>query len=373
MYTIFNLLERFGHSSALFNWREHLAGWTEFVDKNGMLSPIRNETSATLFSPECISRMLEVDIIGLEQEQKTIECLDPISGEILRVVFCDFSVYTLDLEKFSDWVKKLLFPKNQVKSKIDKKALFFYYSIYNVDIYVILPQQGGDIRSLICGLSSETKTIIFYCSESFYNSQVNQEILESKPNITALAISEFIAFKIESERYEYRYGMPFIDFLSGFYRKVAASFLERPDGATWADLEIVIVAPNRHKDTVSDEHIIATYGAMGIIFKPLTEIKDLKGIGQLKSDAFKLLCELASTKGLLEIGKEFTSKKISRLRDKLQSMFGYREDEDPLPNKDNNSSTIKAAFNIRFSDGNSDPLLRRAALKAYIDEIHSPR
>lgn len=279
-------------------------------------------------------------------------------------------VFTLDLKEFGKWLAhKLLKGREASVAVVDDRCVKIVEN--PVEVFFLLPGSPAMMLRTFRKMGIGGKpALVLLCEPSDMQASKLQDILKDYPDVRLEAASAFVSYITRSKDYEYSHAVPFVDYLKSMAEAPPpGTFLKRPAGMGWKDLEIILKVRDKDGDVVADDDVLfARYrdanGRPGIHHEALVrKIPTLGGRGGT-SVLFGLLKAFARGKSAGMHTSEQNNKQaaLSRLRTTLCGMFGYFRREDPIPNKEHRATLLLPLFAICFSDSASDPLARGKAL-----------
>ena len=284
-------------------------------------------------------------------------------------------VFTLDLKKFGKWLAhKLLKGREASVAVVDDRCVKIVEN--PVEVFFLLPGSPAMMLRTFRKMGIGGKpALVLLCEPSDMQASKLQDILKDYPDVRLEAASAFVSYITRSKDYEYSHAVPFVDYLKSMAEAPPpGTFLKRPAGMGWKDLELILKVQDKDGPVVYDDDVlIARYrdaGGNTVDGIKTAFVKDLPGLGgkvekgKRTSMGLAILKSLARTPNLgVSTALETSSyAQRTRLRGILCEMFGYFASDDPIPNPARKATLLRAMFSIRFSDGESDPILRDKAL-----------
>lgn len=283
-------------------------------------------------------------------------------------------VFTLDLKKFGKWLAhKLLKGHEASVAVVDDRCVKIVEN--PVEVFFLLPGSPAMMLRTFRTIGIGGKpALVLLCEPSDMQASKLQDILKDYPDVRLEAASAFVSYITRSKDYEYSHAVPFVDYLKSMAEAPPpGTFLKRPAGMGWKDLELILRVREKDGPVVYDDDVlIARYRDAGgnTVSIKAALVKELPGLGgkeekgKRTSRGLAILKSLARTPNLgVSTALETSSyAQRTRLRGILCEMFGYFASDDPIPNPARKATLLRAMFSIRFSDGESDPISREKAL-----------
>lgn len=284
-------------------------------------------------------------------------------------------VFTLDLKEFGKWLAhKLLKGREASVAVVDDRCVKIVEN--PVEVFFLLPGSPAMMLRTFRKMGIGGKpALVLLCEPSDMQASKLQDILKDYPDVRLEAAGAFVSYITRSKDYEYSHAVPFVDYLKSMAEAPPpGTFLKRPAGMGWKDLELILKVQDKDGPVVYDDDVlIARYrdaGGNTVDGIKTAFVKDLPGLGgkvekgKRTSRGLAILKSLARTPNLgVSTALETSSyAQRTRLRGILCEMFGYFASDDPIPNPARKATLLRAMFSIRFSDGESDPILREKAL-----------
>ncbi len=369
---LFVLLERMGEIAPVYDWCNHLDGYSqlkqaqalEYADTGGGSLRVRTKSSFSSF--------LEIDE-DLEDREHEVLAWNPVESVSVPVNGHDLRAMRINREKLRILLTHILMPG---AAKSQSTSSLYILPLFEDPAYVALlfPCSAQELGEIIKGLPADKTSIILTVSKSDVSPIALKEVLEHHPNVHLFHISEFIVFSQHKEEYIYNNPESFQTIIKNhLHTTKRGTLLDRPEGANWSDLEFVIssldqsIEPDRILGGPKDEFILVKYDSPWDDYRVkcgVSAIDKFRGKKGQGSNSYIILRRFAKypNKGIMTSSEQKDKTAMSRLRKLLCEMFGYNSFEDPIPNPKRNATLLKTAFRIRFSAGKSDPLAREMAL-----------
>lgn len=283
-------------------------------------------------------------------------------------------VFTLDLKKFGKWLAhKLLKGREASVAVVDDRCVKIVEN--PVEVFFLLPGSPAMMLRTFRTLEIGGKPVlVLLCEPSDMQASKLQDILKDYPDVRLEAAGAFVSYITRSKDYEYSHAVPFVDYLQSLTEAPPpGTFLKRPAGMGWKDLELILKVQDKDGPVVYDDDVlIARYRDAGgkTVDGIKAFVKDIprlcgqkrKAVRTSRGIAFLKALARGKSAGMSTSSDSNSQKALSVLRQTLCGMFGYFASDDPIPNRARKATLLRAMFSIRFSDGESDPILRDKAL-----------
>lgn len=330
------------------------------------------EGNINVRNPENCRSFLEYD--DDQADGAPVIARDVQMGIEMLVSAYDRTVFTLDLQKFGKWLAhKLLKGRNADVAVVDDKCIKIVEK--PVEVFFLMPCSPTMMQRTFRKMGVEGKpALVLLCEPSDMQASKLRDIMEGYPEMRLEAADAFVSYSSKRKDYEYSHAVQFVDYLKSMAEAPPpGTFLKRQPGLGWKDLELVLKVREKDGPVVYDDDVlIARYRDAGgnTVSIKAALVKELPGLGgkeekgKRTSRGLAILKSLARTPNLgVSTALETSSyAQRTRLRGILCEMFGYFASDDPIPNQARKATLLRAMFSIRFSDGESDPILRDKAL-----------
>ncbi len=299
---------------------------------------------------------------------------DVQGGFEMSVSSYDRQVFKVDMAKFGEWLAHRLMKGVATDVAVVNERCVKVLSD-PLDVYFLLRSCPADAKRTYEQIDAEGKrALVLLCEPKDLAQSGMAGILQERSRIRVVPACRFVQYSEGHREYKYCYPEPFVSFLEHLAQDPPpGTFLERPEGMGWKDLELVLKVQDKDGNGVADDDVLfARYrdanGKTVAFHKAF--VKEIPGLGGRvqkgvrKSQAVTFLKALASAAraGMSTPTEPKLQTALTRLRSTLCGMFGYYAADNPIPNPAHKATLLVAEFSIRFVDGKSDPILREKAL-----------
>lgn len=368
--SVFQFLSRCGVLASRLDWRTFVLGAQQKTPFD-FLVPVSGVLQVR--HPYQPSEMLEYDE---EPEEGCPVMVRDVQGDFeMSVSAYDRQVFAVEMGLFGEWLAHRLMKGRATDAAVVNEKCVKVLSV-PLDVYFLLRSCPAEAKRTFLQIDAEGKrALVLMCEPKDLAQAGIGGILQECPRIHAMPACCFVQYSETHREYEYCYQEPFVSYLERLAQDSPhGTFLKRPAGMGWKDLELILRVREKDGPVVYDDDVlIARYrdaGGNTVDGIKTAFVKDLPGLGgkvekgKRTSMGLAILKSLARTPNLgVSTALETSSyAQRTRLRGILCEMFGYFASDDPIPNPARKATLLRAMFSIRFSDGESDPILREKAL-----------
>lgn len=368
--SIFQFLSSIGPLAARLDWRMLVSGAQQkapfdFLARVSGTLPVHHP-----FQP---SESLQYD----EEPEDGCEVMARDEQGDFEVLVSDFdrAVFKVDMMRFGQWLAHKLM-KGQASEVAVVDARCVKVLSVPMAVYFLMRSCPADARFSFQKIDEEIggrHALVLMCEPEDLAQSGMAEILRERSRLRVEPVCHFVQYSERHREYKYSYHEPFVSYLERLAQEPPpGSFLKRPEGMGWKDLELVLMVREKDGPSVYEEDLLfaryrdaagKTVAHNKAFVKDIPKLKGRVQNGVRDSQAVRFLKALASgaSAGISTPSSSKLQTALSRLRDTLCEMFGYFASDDPIPNPEHKSTILCSEFTIRFSDGKSDPLLREIA------------
>lgn len=370
MLDIFAFISRYGMYATRWDWRHQVFGYDELISEKLKSVLLGNGIHDAYIEPR--SPAFPQHKLVLLQTNEALWGFDEVTGERHQIDDVDLAALKIQPENLGRWlVQKLALP--QAMRNIEYLAPVIVLSVSPVPILLALPSLPFELEKVMATQVEKFASqnlLLLTCSKSAV--KLHRDILSAPPysKVRIVSVTDFVQWNTIRHQYEYAYSQPFVDYIEAMKNvPTGGTFMERPAGMGWKNLEIRLVSDDKAEDgSILHDILIAQYfddnnNSVDYHWLPVKSIKELHGRPSLKNrgKVYGILRRIARTGGYVSNGSSTDAKNFSFLRDSLRAMFGYTQGEDPFPNKTGNDKVVEPALRKIAFSSTSDPILREAA------------